>query len=852
MRQFFKQIFSLFQPEPKADYVQLQNIFQRHYRSFRSLLTANNNALELMAEMEETLGAGKPFGMAFVRGNCTALSANIYKMIKHLVELADGKYATLHPVFQEITGQLENVLRKRKDDSGGKHILTMEEIDRNAIDQAGEKMANLGEIRNRTGLATPDGFVITASAARYFMEQSKLDDEINRILQSLNENNLEELYTASATIQKLLSSSPLPEDLEKEMTDAYQQMAGGTDSNPLLVSMRSSALGEDGTRVSFAGQYRTQLNVYPEFLGQTYKEILAGKYKSQAIVYREQRGYRHQDVVMCVGCLAMVDAVCSGVSYSRLPDNPHSAQLVIYAVRGLGSHAVDGSAPYDCYQVSRQPAHDIVLRQSAAEGAAMDETGGREPFMLTDPQIVELARSTVLLENHFGLPQDIEWSIDKSGKLFILQSRPLGETEPVQQTEPAGDQSGPAIMTGGVTASRGVACGPVYWVNSSLDVLQFPQDAVLAVKVPYPDWAVLVNRAAAIISETGQAATHLATVAREFGVPALFNTGAASAELANGALVTVDATRRRVYQGRIESILAGEARKPDLMKDSPVYEILKEALAHIAPLNLTDPASPFFRASACKTLHDITRFCHEKAVKEMFELGGRYHFDNRCAKQLVVEAPFQWWIINLEDGFKEGVDPGSRYISLNDIQSEPMLAIWQGMTAIPWEGPPPVDLKGFGAIIFQSTMNPRLDPAVRSGMAGKNYFLVSRKFCNLSVRLGYHFALAEANLSEFLTESYISFQFKGGAADERRRLLRVSLLSEILRKYDFRVEQKGDAVTARIEKMPVEFLAERLKVLGFLLIHTRQIDMVMGDESRLDQYREKLYANLAGIVPGIG
>ncbi|MCK7577513.1 MAG: hypothetical protein MZV65_18045 [Chromatiales bacterium] len=99
-----------------------------------------------------------------------------------------------------------------------------------------------------------------------------------------------------------------------------------------------------------------------------------------------------------------------------------------------------------------------------------------------------------------------------------------------------------------------------------------------------------------------------------------------------------------------------------------------------------------------------------------------------------------------------------------------MLAIWKGMTAVPWEGPPPVSLRGLGSIIVQSTMNPQLDPAVRSPMAGRNYFLLSRSYCNLSVRLGYHFALAEASFSELLTESYVNFQFQGGAADERRRL----------------------------------------------------------------------------------
>jgi pyruvate,water dikinase len=288
------------------------------------------------------------------------------------------------------------------------------------------------------------------------------------------------------------------------------------------------------------------------------------------------------------------------------------------------------------------------------------------------------------------------------------------------------------------------------------------------------------------------------------------------------------------------------------MLGSPVHQILKDVLQLVTPLNLTDPASAFFTPSSCETLHDFTRFCHEKAVQEMFNFGSRYRFDRRTAKQLVVSAPFQWWVINLDDGFREGIDPAGKYICLDDIRSRPMLAIWHGMTVVPWEGPPPVNLQGLGSIIFQSTMNPRLDPAVRSGMAGRNYFLISRNFCNLSVRLGYHFALVEANLSDFLIENYVSFQFKGGAADERRRFLRINLLAEILQRYNFRVEVTRDALTARLEKCQARYLEDRLAVVGYLLIHTRQIDMVMGDAATLERYRRKINADLAGIFRGDG
>jgi pyruvate,water dikinase len=284
------------------------------------------------------------------------------------------------------------------------------------------------------------------------------------------------------------------------------------------------------------------------------------------------------------------------------------------------------------------------------------------------------------------------------------------------------------------------------------------------------------------------------------------------------------------------------------MEGSPVHRLLRDALALVTPLNLTTPDSPRFKPSYCRTLHDITRFCHEKAVAEMFGFGARHGFSEKAAKRLVVDGtPSQWWVIDLEDGLRPGTDPASRFVAIEDVVSDPMRAIWTGMTAVPWSGPPPVSLRGFGAIVAQSAMNPQLDPAVRSSLATPNYFLVARSFCNLSVRLGYHFALAEASFSELLAESYVNFQFKGGAADERRRRRRVRLLAETLRDVDFRVETTGDALTARIEKRPIPFLRERLVVLGYLLIHTRQIDMVMDEQAFVERYRARIDSDIRTI-----
>lgn len=835
-----KKVLGFFSSSSAAtDAAALQESFRSHYRSFRSLLTANNNALELMAEMDQILAQGQTFGMAFVRGHSTALTVNVYKMIQDLQDLSGGRYAALLPPFQRISGQMESILARQPRIPEGKVVMPLTEISMDDADLVGDKMANLGEVMNRVGLRVPPGFVITAAAAQEFMGQSGLQNEINRLLKSLDMDDLESLYTISAQIQRLISGAPLPQDLEGQILGMYEELLGGKGDKP-LVSMRSSAVGEDLRSVSFAGQYRTQLNIGEESLLQTYKEIVASKYRSQAIVYRHQRGFRHQDVTMCVGCMAMVDAVASGVIFSRSPRNPHSSWVEINAAPGLAGQVVAGSVKTDFYKVGREGPHEIFDRRP----------GDSKP-VLTDVQLQELARIATRLERHFGAPQDIEWSIEAGGEIFILQSRAIAQPleaeadTAVPKEEACGEG---ALMWGGLTASPGAAGGPVHIVRSDVDLLEFPQGAVLVVEDPRPEWASLLNRAVAVVSEKGHAATHLAIVAREFGLPALFGAEGATRELANGMVVTVDATGRCVYPERNEEILARAAPPANLMANSPVYKLLEEIKTLVSPLNLTDPGSPFFRPSECKTLHDITRFCHEKAVTEMFSFGEKAGFDAKSAKQLVGEMPYKWWVIDLEDGFREGFDTREKYIPVDDIVSEPMLALWEGMTAKPWPGPPPVSVRGLGSIIFRSTRNPSLEPEVRGSLAAKNYFLISRNFCNLSMRLGYHFALVEAYVGSLLTENYVSFQFKGGAADRSRRFIRVFLLQEILERYGFRVVVKHDALTARIEKKPREYLDERLRVLGYLLIHTRQIDMVMGEKIMVDRYRRQIMEDLGQIA----
>jgi pyruvate,water dikinase len=859
---FFWSIFDFFSKKRQQKTLRDEDekeLFVKRYRSFREVLRYNNDVLLTMGDMQEKANGAFVFDRAYVQSSYQAVAEGIKGIIDNLNILTDGKYEDLNTAYQNTDGAIRDLLTARVKIPKTDPVLELKALRKEDLAAAGGKIAYLGELANALSLPAPGGFVITTYAYQGFLEHNRIQDILNERLSKLDIRNYETLQVASRDIQRLVRQSKIPNELENSILGAYQAMCEASGQKDMKVAVRSSALHED-IMASFAGQYETALNVPVEELLDQYKKVVASQFTPRALLYYRGRGSAVEEMAMAVGVLAMIQARISGIMYSRDPGSPQQDTILINAVWGLGAYAVGGVVPTDNYRISggninriadESTCYQEVMLAGDSQHGVKEVPVPEELFSkpcLTDEQISRLASCARKVEAHFAQPQDIEWALDGEGSLYLLQARPLRLSAPVSLTNdkrPRVAKGHNILLDKGIIACRGVGSGPVHIVSGEKDLGLLPEGGVLVLRHSHPEYAGVLQKASAVVSDIGNVLGHLATVAREYNVPAVFGTEKATKVLKEGMVVTVDAVYANVYEGIVEEVL-NEKGPAVHFYDHPVLKQLQEILQMITPLNLTDPRSPEFSPRGCKTLHDITRFAHEVSLRAIFEMSRESHFAERSTKQLVSEVPLKWWVIDLEDGID--ADVKGKKVRPEEILSVPMHALWEGMTALPWKGPPPVDAKGFLSVMLTASMDPSIDPAVGRSFADKNYILVSKHFCNVSTRLGFHFSTIEAFVGDQKNQNYISFVYTGGGADTGRKNRRVALISRLLEECDFRVESRADNLFARIEGHTRSFLENRLKVLGHIIVHTRQMDMVMYNDAMVDYYYKDFMKGIGSLV----
>lgn len=823
------------------------------FSNFNSVLELNNRILTGIASMHSKLGGDYIFDIQYLRMAAQDMEDLMRRLVGTLDSMTPGKYIEL---YNSLRGISENI---QKELSGypvlpDRLMVSFSETTPKDYDLVGAKSYNLARTSNMLDVRTPEGITITTRACKEFMEFNGLISTISAIKHE-SINSYKSLEQASAEINELILSGTIPPAVVKALNAVRDQLSGRSEKG-LGLAVRSSAWGEDGTN-SFAGIYESLINVRPDRLHDAYRAVLAGIYSPGAIRYRRRLDYKTSETLMAVSFQTMVDAKCSGVVYTLSPTSPRDNTVIISSAWGLGSAVVSGKTATDQYTVSREKPHKqkaiSIQRKEKALRINPEGSGTVEENIpaqlqiqssLSSEEITRLAKTALKLERYFKKPQDIEFAFDRDGKLVILQSRPLQIQSPVD--EPSASlieelNSREKIFSGkGDVAQQGIASGEVFIARNDTCLGDFPDGAILVVHHSSPSFAAVLPRAAGLITDVGSPLGHLATIAREYRVPALLNTGNATDIFSQGQVITMDAEQKTVYSGILHELHLYQV-KGESLDETYEYRLLRRILRQVEPLNLFDPSDSNFNPKGCETYHDITRFVHERAVEELIEINIGTSLDSSSPNgKLKLPVPLDLTIIDIGGGLRniDAEDQSGRFskriIEQEQVASAPMTAFIEGVTmAGVWQSSPvPVDFSS-----FMSSMTRTVSPQLASSTSfGRNLAVISDNYSHISLHLGYHFTIINCYVSDNSADNYVYFRFAGGVTGAERRSRRARFLSEVLAHLDFSVTVRDDLVIARAKKISADDILYRMRVMGVLVAYSRQLDVSMVDDSQINEY----------------
>lgn len=489
------------------------------------------------------------------------------------------------------------------------YAIPLSELGSSDVAKVGGKNASLGEMIQHleaAGILVPDGFATTAQAYRDHLAATGLDDKIAAQLRSLR-NEEQALHETGEAIRHMILGAEFSDDFKEAVVGAYERLAERSGREQPAVAVRSSATAEDLPEASFAGQQESFLNIRgATALLDACRRCYASLFTDRAISYRENHGFDHMKVALSVGVQIMVRAGngAAGVMFSIDTETGFPRAVLINAAWGLGETVVQGLVDPDEYLLFKPMLEDHertpILEKRAGNKArkmvysdaddaptqlvdcSAEERGA---FVLSDEDILTLARWALIIEKHYDRPMDMEWAKDgDNGELFILQARP----ETVQSQKQAGvlktyslKTKGEQLVTG-LSIGDAIAAGKVCKLDSAAQIDQFEDQAVLVTGMTDPDWVPIMKRASAIVTDHGGRTSHAAIVSRELGLPAVVGCGDATQLLENDQEVTVSCA-----EGDSGFVYAGIS---DFEAEDVSLEDIPETRTRIM-LNIANPAA---------------------------------------------------------------------------------------------------------------------------------------------------------------------------------------------------------------------------------------------------------------------
>jgi pyruvate,water dikinase len=534
-------------------------------------------------------------------------------------------------------------------------VVWLHDLGRGSVDVAGGKGANLGELVN-AGLPVPPAFVITAQAFLAALDEAGVRGQLSAACDPAEAGDPARLAHATEQAQGLIQRVPVPETLRAAILEAYRGLGDG-----VSVAVRSSATAEDTKDTSFAGMNSTFTNILgDDALIEAVRRCWASLYTPRVLSYRASRELTGEPAIAVIVQL-MVDSERSGVMFTADPSTANLSTIVIEAAFGLGEAVVSGAVEPDTYVVDRAGPRMVSVRVGIKgfeivrgdDGCdlrreLLPERAGQR--VLSDDEVLDLARTGLRIHEHYGEPQDIEWAV-ASGRWYVLQSRPIttlaqspisAGVAPDAEQGPASAgeaEAGPVLLIG-QAASPGLASGSVRILRSPKEGGSLVQGEILVATMTSPDWVPAIRRAGALVTDGGGMTCHAAIVSRELGVPCIVGTRSATSVLHDGQVVTVDATAGRVVAGAIAAPSATSATTTAVRSEP--FSSGQEALATQVYVNLAMAehaeavaAQPVDGVGLLRAEFMVTDALDGMHPRELLARGGRQEFIDAMAGSLL-------------------------------------------------------------------------------------------------------------------------------------------------------------------------------------------------------------------------
>ncbi|MFH1509672.1 MAG: phosphoenolpyruvate synthase [Candidatus Nealsonbacteria bacterium] len=463
-------------------------------------------------------------------------------------------------------------------DKSKKYILWFKDIRSKDVELVGGKNSSLGEMFSqltKRGINIPDGFALTTKAYWRYVQGNKIDSKLKSIFAKFNPDNIKSLQKTGKLSRELVLKGEIPEDLKEEIIKNYRILVRKYGQN-LTVAVRTSGVAEDTIGASFAGQFETYLNISSEEkLLRAVKDSISSRFTDRAIAYREEKRFSQLKLGFSVGVQKMVrsDLASAGIIFTIDTESGFKNVVIINSIFGVGEMIVKGKITPDQFSVFKptlKKNYKSIISKNLGRKAKkyiFERDGGlkevgvsladQSRFSLSDDEIVKLASWACIIEEHYGLPQDIEWAKDgKSGELFIVQSRPETVFSDKKSLfyEEYEIKTNKQPISIGIAVGNKIGNGKVRVIKDISNIGQFKKGEVLVTKMTDPDWVPIMKMASAIVTDEGSRVCHAAIVSRELGIPCIVGTRDATKKIKTRKEVTADCTQGlegRVYYGNI-------------------------------------------------------------------------------------------------------------------------------------------------------------------------------------------------------------------------------------------------------------------------------------------------------------